>query len=84
MEATKIKHLPVILIQGAKDALVKVEWVRPWAAKMKELGMTYEYIEEPNGDHLSVAFANMPKVFEFFEKHRRGEAAKRKPEPAAK
>jgi poly(3-hydroxybutyrate) depolymerase len=72
MEATKIKHVPVILIQGAKDALVKVEWVRPWAEQMKRLGMTYEYIEEPNGDHLSVAFQNMPKVFDFFEKHKRG------------
>jgi poly(3-hydroxybutyrate) depolymerase len=72
-EAEKIKHLPVILVQGDADVLVKVQWVRPWADEMKKLGMTYEYIEVPGGDHITVAFKNLPKIFEFFEKHKRGE-----------
>lgn len=67
----KIKHVPVILVQGDKDNLVRVERVRPWAEKMKELGMTHEYIEVPGGGHIDVAFQNLPKIFEFLKKHSR-------------
>jgi len=70
----KIRHVPVILVQGEKDSLVKVERVRPWADEMKKLGMTYEYIEVPNGDHITVAFTTLPRIFAFFDKHKRGEA----------
>jgi poly(3-hydroxybutyrate) depolymerase len=72
----KIKALPVILVQGAKDVLVNVDRVRPWAAEMKKLGMVYEYIEDPEGNHINVAFDNLPKIFAFFEKHKRDEAVK--------
>ncbi len=69
----KIKHVPVILVQGDNDKLVRVERVRPWAAQMKKLGMTHEYIEVEGGDHVSIAFTNMPKIFDFFNKHKKGE-----------
>jgi poly(3-hydroxybutyrate) depolymerase len=68
-ELEKIKQVPIILVQGDKDNLVKVEMVRPWAEKMKELKMTYEYVEVPGGNHIDVAFKNLPKIFEFFEQH---------------
>jgi poly(3-hydroxybutyrate) depolymerase len=73
LQAEKFKHLPVILVQGDADLLVKVEWVRPWADRMKELGMDYQYIEVPGGDHITVAFKNLPQIFAFFDKHKRGE-----------
>jgi poly(3-hydroxybutyrate) depolymerase len=75
-EVEKIKHIPVILVQGDKDNLVKVERVRPWAEEMKKLEMTYEYIEVPGGGHVDVAMTNMPKIFEFFAKHKKKEAKK--------
>ncbi|MFO0964498.1 MAG: hypothetical protein U0793_02775 [Gemmataceae bacterium] len=65
----KIKHIPVILVQGDADKLVKVEKVRPWAEGMKSRGMTYEYIEVPGGGHVDVAFQNLPRIFDFFDKH---------------
>lgn len=68
-ELTKIKHLPVILVQGEKDSLVPVKMARNWAAKMKELGMTHEYIEVKGGDHIFPAFQKLPEVFAFFNKH---------------
>ena len=80
----KIKHVPVILVQGDKDLLVKVERVRPWAEEMKKLGMTYEYVEVPGGDHIMVAFQNLPKIFDFFDKHTRGEKATEKGTEKAK
>ena len=66
----KIKHIPVILIQGDKDKLVPVAGPRRWAEEMKKLNMTYEYIEVPGGGHVDVAFQNLPKIFEFFDKQR--------------
>ena len=67
----KVKHLPVILVQGDKDPLVRVEMVRPWAEQMKKLGMTYEYVEVAGGDHVRVAFDTLPQVFAFFDKQTR-------------
>lgn len=76
-DVAKIKHLPVILVQGEKDRLVKVERVRPWAEEMKKLGMTHEYVEVKGGDHVFVAFTTLPQIFAFFEGHRRGEKRER-------
>jgi hypothetical protein len=36
--------------------------------------MTYEYIEVPGGDHITVAFQNLPKIFAFLDKHKKGDA----------
>jgi len=40
---------------------------------MKNFGMTYRYIEVAGGDHVTIAWKNLPAVFEFFEGKRRGE-----------
>jgi predicted peptidase len=70
-ELDKIKHVPIILVQGDKDNLVKVERVRPWADMMKKLEMKHEYIEVPGGDHINIAFTKMPDIFAFFNKHKK-------------
>lgn len=70
-ELEKIKGMPIIMVQGAKDPLVKAERVRPWAEQMKKLEMTHEYIEVPDGDHGSVVAQNVPEIFDFFDKHKR-------------
>jgi poly(3-hydroxybutyrate) depolymerase len=70
-ELEKIKNTPIILIQGAKDPLVKVERVRPWADQMKKLEMTHDYVEIADGDHGNVVGQGMPKIFAFFDKHKR-------------
>ncbi len=72
---TTIKSMPVILVQGDADKLVPVRIARAWAAKMKELKMDYKYIEVPGGDHVKVAFDNMPAIFEFFNAHKRKDPA---------
>lgn len=70
-DVEKIKHIPVILVQGDKDNLVPVRGARQWAAQMKELGMTYRYVEIAGGDHMTVAWKNLGEVFAFFDAHRR-------------
>jgi predicted peptidase len=67
----KIKHIPVIVVQGDKDTLVPAAGTRRWVDKLKELDMTYEYLEIAGGDHGSVIGTGMPKIFEFFEKHKK-------------
>jgi poly(3-hydroxybutyrate) depolymerase len=70
----KMKDIPVILFQGEKDALVKVERVRPWAQKMKDLKMTCEYVELPDAGHIDIASKqNMVKIFDFFNHHKKNE-----------
>ena len=69
----KIKHIPVILVQGDQDTAVRPEGTRRWAEKLKELNLTHEYLEIPGAGHGDVISKGMPKIFEFFEKQSRKE-----------
>lgn len=62
------RRLPVMVVQGDADTSVDPKVTRQWVAKMKELGMTYEYIEVPSGTHASAGRLNIDKVFAFLEK----------------
>jgi poly(3-hydroxybutyrate) depolymerase len=67
-----IPKMPVIVIQGDADRLVPVVATRKWVDEMKSLGMTYEYIEVPGGDHMTPFIrnaGNMRKVFDFLDAH---------------
>ena len=70
-DVEKIKHIPIVMVQGDADKLVKVEGPRRWAEEMKKAKMDYEYIEVEGGDHINVAFTKMPDIFAFFDKHKR-------------
>ncbi|HKB35703.1 MAG TPA: alpha/beta hydrolase [Gemmataceae bacterium] len=72
----KIKNVPVIVVQGDKDTLVRPEGTRRWVDRMKELNMTYEYVEIPGGGHGDVVTTGMPKIFEFFEKQKKEDKGK--------
>ncbi len=63
----KIKHLPILVLQGDEDGLVTL--TRRWVAKMQEIGMQHVYIEIPGGDHSLVISQNsehMQKFIDFF------------------
>lgn len=64
-------RLPVMVVQGDADTSVDPKVTRQWVAKMKELGMTYEYIEVPGGTHASAGRINIDKVFAFLDKQRK-------------
>lgn len=65
----QVKDMPVIIVQGDADTLVPVTNTRRWAETMKELGMAYEYLEIPGGDHGGVINDGMEPIFKFFEQH---------------
>jgi predicted peptidase len=73
----KIKHIPVIVVQGDADNLVPVAGTRRWVDKLKELGVTYEYLEIPGGGHGDVIGTGVPKIFEFFEKQQKEKQQKK-------
>jgi len=69
-----ITHIPVIVIQGDEDRLVRVDVTRTWVAKMAELGMTHRYVEIPGGDHTMIIARdpdNVRAIFDFFDQQRR-------------
>jgi predicted peptidase len=63
------KNIPMIIVQGDMDTLVPVAGARLWIEKMKEMKMTYQYVEVPGGDHGSVLTSGAPDIFAFFAKH---------------
>jgi predicted peptidase len=68
---TSATRLPVMVIQGDADTSVDPNVTRTWVAKMKELGMKYEYIEVPGGTHASAGRLNIDKVFAFLDRQRK-------------
>lgn len=66
---TAIRDTPVIVVQGAKDRLVRASSTRKWIEKMKELEMTHKYVEYKDGGHIGPAFQGLPAIFEFFNTH---------------
>ena len=66
----KMRHIPVVVCHGDADSVAPVWALRGLVARMKELGMTHEYWEIPGGTHALVA-PSLPRVFEFFNRHRR-------------
>ncbi len=67
----KATHLPVMVVQGDADTLVDPKVTRQWVAKMKSLGMTYQYIEVPGGTHGTAGRLNIDKVFAFLDMQRK-------------
>jgi len=76
-----IKHVPVMIVQGAKDGLVSVKRTRRWVEKMKKLNMNHRYIEVAEGGHLFVAFSHLPKIFEYLAQQSQQQTLP-KPKPA--
>ncbi|HAA50854.1 MAG TPA: hypothetical protein DCE43_14155 [Planctomycetaceae bacterium] len=66
---TAIRHTPVIVVQGARDRLVRASSTRRWIRKMQELEMTHKYVEYMDGGHIYPAFQGLPAIFEFFNTH---------------
>jgi predicted peptidase len=69
---TPAKNVPMIIVQGDMDELVPVTGTRLWIDQMKELNMTYQYVEVPGGTHGSVLTTGAPDIFAFFAKHSKG------------
>ena len=74
-DLAKIKHVPVIVVCGDKDGLVRS--ARVWVARMKELEMNYKYVEVKGGNHILPAFQKLPDIFDFFNQQTKAPAKKK-------
>lgn len=68
----QLKHLPVLVVTGDKDRLVRVKDVRRWVDAMKRLKMDVVYDEIEGGGHFGSIARNpemIAEVFDFFNQH---------------
>lgn len=69
-----IRHMPVMLVHGDRDALVTVDVSRRLSSLMQDLGMTYEYREIRGGSHPNAIDMGAPWMTSFLERHTRSSA----------
>jgi predicted peptidase len=67
----RMRQIPQHVVHGDNDRTVSVQGSRDMVARMKELGMTVQYIEVPGGGHGDVVPPNAKSMFDFFDKHRK-------------
>jgi|GEM_PF-419769 len=65
------RRMPIIIVAGAKDALVPVAGCREVAEKAKALGHEVKYLEFAEGDHISVVASSVKDIFDWFDAHRK-------------
>jgi pimeloyl-ACP methyl ester carboxylesterase len=68
-EQSKIKSVPILIMQGDADELVRPAMSDQLAERLKALNMNFEYIKKPGLDHSTIIMGSMPEVFAFFSKH---------------
>jgi poly(3-hydroxybutyrate) depolymerase len=67
----KLKTVPVLVVHGAKDGIVPPEQSRGMVAQGQKAGLTVQYIEVPDADHLTVVGPTFPAILDFFDKQRK-------------
>jgi predicted esterase len=68
-----LKDMPVMIVQGDGDTLVRPEGTRRWVDEMKARKMTCEYREIAGADHGSVLGPAIPEIYKFFGQHSKPE-----------
>jgi dipeptidyl aminopeptidase/acylaminoacyl peptidase len=63
--------VPVLCVHGDADRTAPVEASRAMVAELKKLGVEHEYIEVKGGTHGDVVAPNIPRIVDFFLRHRR-------------
>lgn len=69
LQKIKDAKLPVMIVQGDIDEAVPVTNTRMWVDTMKELGLNYEYVEQPGITHGPVIESGLKPIYGFFAKH---------------
>lgn len=69
----RIKGMHVFAVHGEKDDLVDIAATRELAKRATAAGADVTFLPVPDGDHGGAWTLVLPKVFDFFDAHRRGE-----------
>jgi len=66
-----MKQIPEFVVHGDADPTVPVNGSRSMVAAMKKLGVDYQYVEVPGGNHIDVVVPNLKGAFDFFDSKRK-------------
>lgn len=67
----RLRDMPIMICHGDKDPEVPVARSRAMVAAAKAAGLNPQYLEVPDATHATIVGLVEPKVFDFFEQHRR-------------
>ena len=70
-----ISQTPLFIVQGELDLLVRATATRTLVKNAKTVGLKVTYHEVAGGRHLEVAWDTLPKIFDFYNLHRRKQSA---------
>ncbi len=64
----KLRGMPAMIVHGARDGIAPVQLSRSMSEAAGKTGLKVNYLEVPDGDHLSVVASTFPAIMDFFEK----------------
>jgi predicted esterase len=64
-----MQQMPLLIIQGDTDTLLPIDGTRRMVARLREAGVSTDYLEIKGGGHGAPAQQGAA-VFQFFEKHK--------------
>lgn len=67
----RLKGIPMLVCHGDKDDEVPVASSRNMVKAARENGLDPQYLEVPGATHLTIVALVEPKVFDFFDSHKR-------------
>lgn len=67
----RLQGMPILYTHGDQDATVSVEGARKMMQWLRERGFDIPYAEIEGGTHDWAIWQNLPRIFDFFEQHRR-------------
>ena len=67
----RLKGMPIMVCHGDKDPEVPVARSRAMVAAAKAAGLDPQYLEVPDATHVTIVAIVEPKVFAFFDQHRK-------------
>jgi predicted esterase len=67
----RLRGMPIMVCHGDKDPEVPVARSRAMVAAAKAAGLDPQYLEVPDATHVTIVAIVEPKVFAFFDQHRK-------------
>lgn len=72
----KLKGTPAMIVHGARDGIAPAQLSRTMKEAAEKAGLKVNYLEIPDGDHLSVVASTFPAIMDFFQKNSKAPATK--------
>lgn len=68
----RLKNVALFICAGATETATAAN-MKEQVKQMRALGMTADYLEVPEGTHMSMIKPSVPEIFKFFDRQKKGE-----------